>query len=322
VLMFAAARNHLDVVQALLKAKADVNIKTNKGATALTVAAVHGCPEIVKALYDSGADVNTKFDMNMTALMWASEAGKLDVVRVLLDAKADVNAQTNRGSTALIMASSNGHPEVVRLLLAKGADVNTCMSNGRCALDTATARGNADVVQLLKGAGAISMEEAFAAVDRIVILPVIDARPNENAKTNLEGLRKHAQKILEGKHYVVEMADSPPAGVRWVMVLSFKSLDNISPGVPAASVDGILCDMEGTDNLPICGGHGSKLWSGTGTGQFNPLQPTQASMNDVTATILTNLTWQAFGLAKKDAVSNAIFNLLNDIPKQPKKKNK
>jgi hypothetical protein len=111
------------------------------------------------------------------------------------------------------------------------------------------------------------------------------------------------------------------------MVLTVKSLESRPPGIPAASVDGVICDTQSADNLPTCGGHGSKFWGGTGTGQFNPIQPTpQANLNNsmmaATSANLTNLTWEIFGLAKGDALSNAVASLLDSIPKLPKRKDK
>ena len=80
-LMIAAQTGHLDVVQALVAAKAEVNAKAASGATALGV---------------------------------ASEQGHLDVVQALVAANADVNAKAANGATAMMQASQNGHLEVMR----------------------------------------------------------------------------------------------------------------------------------------------------------------------------------------------------------------
>jgi hypothetical protein len=224
--------------------------------------------------------------------MSAAAAGHLDVVRALLQGGAELNVMTDKGATALKFAEDNGHP---------------------------------DVVEFLKSAGGVTTDEEFAAIDRIVVLPVVDARTDKRANIKLDGLRKYEAKILESRHYAAVEQDTPPPDARWVMVMTVKDLHYGAPGIPVATVDGILCDMQGKDHLPICGGRGSKLWSGEGTGQFRPLQPTpQANLNnammDATSANLTNLTWEIFGLAKGDALTSAVANLLNSIPKQPKKK--
>jgi hypothetical protein len=91
-LPYAANGGHLEVVQRLLDAKADVNATTN-GVFA------------------------------QTALQAAAEGGHLEVVQRLLDAKADVNAVTNGvwAQTALQSATKGGHLEVVALLKSFGA---------------------------------------------------------------------------------------------------------------------------------------------------------------------------------------------------------
>ena len=58
--MFAAQNGHLEIVQALLAAGAEVNAKTDKGLTALIEAIEKGHTETVQALLAAGAEVNAK----------------------------------------------------------------------------------------------------------------------------------------------------------------------------------------------------------------------------------------------------------------------
>jgi ankyrin repeat protein len=106
----AASQNgHLEVVQALIHAKANVNDKAADGVTALMIASQNGHLETVRTLLAAKADVNAKDVKSGTALVVASEQGRLETVRTLLGANADVNAKTADGFTALIQASQNGH---------------------------------------------------------------------------------------------------------------------------------------------------------------------------------------------------------------------
>jgi serine/threonine-protein phosphatase 6 regulatory ankyrin repeat subunit B len=113
-LMWAAMGGNLDVVRALLDAKADANAK----AGGFTVAEyAYGHEDAMLMLRHAGPDRLTGF----TALMMASANGRQEVVKALLDAKADVNARAGDGTTALIMAIQNNHPEVAQLLRSAGA---------------------------------------------------------------------------------------------------------------------------------------------------------------------------------------------------------
>jgi ankyrin repeat protein len=201
-LMAASQNGYLEVVQALLDAKADVNAKASNGATALMIASFRGHQDVVRALIDAKADVDAKLSGSATALLFAMgnsgsmeewAAGKLDgyqangltalmlaslrghveAVRTLLDAKADVNAGAAQLSTALMMASQNGHLEVARILLEDGANVNAKTSNGTTALMLASFRGQQAVMRVLLDAKA----DANARTD-LGFTPLITAAQN------------------------------------------------------------------------------------------------------------------------------------------------
>ncbi len=122
----------------------------------LITAAGRGDLSVVNALLKAGADVNDARNTvsgPTTALMEASSSGHLAVVQALLAAQADVNAKRGRNShdsdTALTLASLNGHLEVVQALLAAQADVN---AGSIPALYDATLVGNLDMVKVLLAA--------------------------------------------------------------------------------------------------------------------------------------------------------------------------
>jgi ankyrin repeat protein len=158
----AAEGGHLEVVERLLAAKADVNARAadENGRTALRAAAEGGHLEVVERLLAAKADVNApagEWD-GRTALQAAAEGGHLEVVERLLAAKADVNAPAadDNGRTALQAAAEGGHLEVVERLLAAKADVNAHAAddNGRTALRAAAQGGHLEVVESLKQTGA------------------------------------------------------------------------------------------------------------------------------------------------------------------------
>src|SRR5947208_1822165 len=77
-IMWAAHHDDLALVQALIKAGADVKLKNQLGTSALTEAAIIGSAPIIDALLKSGADPNTKNPEGETPLMAVARSGKVD----------------------------------------------------------------------------------------------------------------------------------------------------------------------------------------------------------------------------------------------------
>ncbi len=158
----AAAGGHLDVVEELLTAKADVDAAAAaggcRGQTALQAASQSGHLAMVDRLLLAGANVNAAAAAGFggrTALQAASEGGHLAVVDRLLVAGADVNAAAagRYGRTALQAASEGGHLAAVDRLLVAGSDVNTAADRfgGRTALQAASKGGGTAVQAASKG---------------------------------------------------------------------------------------------------------------------------------------------------------------------------
>ena len=109
--------------QILITSGADINIKNNKGNTALIEAALNDNYYMVKFLLDNGADVNTL--PNDTSLIIACENNDFDKVKSLIEKGANVNYKTRHDKqTPLMFACENGSFEIVKLLIEKGANIN------------------------------------------------------------------------------------------------------------------------------------------------------------------------------------------------------
>ncbi|MBQ3402167.1 MAG: ankyrin repeat domain-containing protein [Synergistaceae bacterium] len=81
------ANSNPEVVKALIKAGADVNLKTNGGVTALMLATQwNSNPEVVKALIKAGADIFAKDNEGKTTLDYADDADDEGIKRIILDA--------------------------------------------------------------------------------------------------------------------------------------------------------------------------------------------------------------------------------------------
>ena len=64
-MMNAISECHDDIVLALIKKKADVNIRDRSGFTALHFASFHGCYDIAEALVKYGAELNIEVKYNI-----------------------------------------------------------------------------------------------------------------------------------------------------------------------------------------------------------------------------------------------------------------
>jgi ankyrin repeat protein len=118
----AVLNGDISNVRKLLQAGADPNPSAWHQTPVMVVAARKGYVEIVQALIAAGSNVNRGFDE--LPLHTAAKKGHLEVVRLLLDAGADVEGYEEDYWTALMSASSGGHLPIVQLLVERGADVN------------------------------------------------------------------------------------------------------------------------------------------------------------------------------------------------------
>ena len=104
-LMWAAAENHLDVVELLIEAGADVNRQAH--VTSLT--------DRKNADHPTGG---------FTALMFAARSGDETMVRRLVARGANVNLKNGDGASAAMIAIYNDYFDVAATLVELGSDVN------------------------------------------------------------------------------------------------------------------------------------------------------------------------------------------------------
>ncbi|KAH8684390.1 ankyrin repeat-containing domain protein [Tricladium varicosporioides] len=221
-LLYASSHNHLEVVQRLLDAKADVNATAEgEGHTALQAAAGGGHLEIVQRLLDAKADINATSTIYRTgtALEVAAESGHLEVVQILLDAKANNNSSVGEieGYMALQAAVKCGHLEVVQRLLDAKADINAsaAKTGGRTALQAAAEGGHLEVVQRLLDAkadvnataarhrGRTALQAAAGGGHLEVVQRLLDAKADVNASAARYSGRTALQAASEGGHLEV-----------------------------------------------------------------------------------------------------------------------
>ena len=123
-LHWTSYRDDVESADLLIRAGARVNAANDLGATPLWVAAQNGSDAMVRRLLAAGADPNLALLAGETPLMVASRSGKSAVVEQLIARGAQLNARGARQQTALMWAASQQHSEVVKVLLAHGADLS------------------------------------------------------------------------------------------------------------------------------------------------------------------------------------------------------
>ena len=145
-LIVAARKSNAAAVKELLAKGADVNAKTEYGATPLFYACDRGNAEVVKLLLDAGADVNAQDTFyKSTPIIWAVQRDHAEVVKLLIE-KAPQSKESTTG-----MAIAQGSTKSAKALLELGGFKPESLSAW---LATAEKRGNAEIVEALKKAGA------------------------------------------------------------------------------------------------------------------------------------------------------------------------
>jgi uncharacterized protein len=148
--------NGTEIIDELYERGADVSAQDGLGRPIILLAASRGNVKIVQAALDKGVDPNLTAPYGGTALMMAAYYGKLAIIKLLLDAGADPNIigeDTSGGaSTALHKAAESGEFEAARILLEAGADINIRDNQGRTPLETAQHFNRKEVVEILQRA--------------------------------------------------------------------------------------------------------------------------------------------------------------------------
>ncbi|KIW20664.1 hypothetical protein PV08_01241 [Exophiala spinifera] len=153
-LLWAAARNQLTLVDALLKmgkGVADINQSNDQGHSALHLAARHDEPEMIKLLIFMGARIEARSDGDWTPLLMAAKEGNEKAIDALLTSKANVNARTSSGMTSLHWAADSGKLAALnRLLREPDALTNSKDSFDSTPLIRAAQNGHWDIVNALR----------------------------------------------------------------------------------------------------------------------------------------------------------------------------
>lgn len=140
VLMCSVATPHsLDITRMLLEAGANVNARTEGGASALSYAVFIGDTEAVRMLLEAGANVNIRDSLGRPFLNNVVQVqDNSDVICLLLNAGVDIDAQDPIGTTALIQAARAKNSVAIDLLIEYGADATIFDRHQKRAVDYIT----------------------------------------------------------------------------------------------------------------------------------------------------------------------------------------
>src|SRR5262249_25920577 len=176
-LMAAANRGDVDVMRALVDAKAAINTRDGAGETALILAAADGNPQAVRFLLDRGADARVRTKRNETALGNAGTAGNEETVRLLIEHGAEVNVRNIRGYSPLMLAAgSDAIPAgVVKQLLANGADKTFTADYNETARELPPKPGGTPASRLLGGVAPQPAAAMQAHASRSIVRSIPDA---------------------------------------------------------------------------------------------------------------------------------------------------
>ncbi len=117
----------------------------------------------LRYLVQKGANVNMRDDRGVTALQMATGLGWIDGVEFLVESKADVDGSNNTGETPLIDAVHRGNTQLMRILLKGGANPDRADNSGRSARDYAKLDGKGTQLLAIIEANAKPRAEKAAA---------------------------------------------------------------------------------------------------------------------------------------------------------------
>nr|XP_036585321.1 NACHT and ankyrin domain protein [Colletotrichum truncatum]KAF6795218.1 NACHT and ankyrin domain protein [Colletotrichum truncatum] len=131
-LRWAAKYGQVDMVNMLLKAKAEVDAHDEHGYTALRWAAHEGDRAIIKTLVRHKASLEAQNGGdNWTLLRWAAQDGQDEIIRFLAKRKIDLNVTDDEGRTALRWAVDYHRAKAAWMLIQCRADVGKPDNEGK-----------------------------------------------------------------------------------------------------------------------------------------------------------------------------------------------
>jgi ankyrin repeat protein len=156
-LHYASQNGKTKVAKLLIKRKSGVDIPINTGRTPLHLAAFQGHSSILEALLTANANPNIKSsngDGSWTPLILAAQEGRTECVRHLVaDKRINVQLRAKNGRNALHSCSFHGHFEIAKMLIDKGIETHIGDENGWTQLHLCCQENHFKIVEYILSKG-------------------------------------------------------------------------------------------------------------------------------------------------------------------------
>ena len=196
VLMLAAKRSRLDIVEILLEKGVDIAGRDEDGFTVLHLAVFYEHIEMVKYLIGKISNINIRGESDRTPLNIAAENGYVEIAEILIDEGADINF------SVIESAIRFGQVKIVRFLLDKGVDINIKNQNGFSPLHCAVENENLEMVRILAAKAKEDQEEEII-YDKSVLYSAVESGKIEivdffiTLETDINRRNNHIKTLLE-----------------------------------------------------------------------------------------------------------------------------
>jgi ankyrin repeat protein len=166
-LLVHSLRGNTEAVRNLLRNGADPNSPpgpNDKGMNSLIFASWKGHQDIVRLLVDAGADLNFRSQTGATALVYAASGGHEECVRILLNKGARTDIPMNDGTTALLAGVRSKNSQIVEMIARQSSaeSINLRRQNGDNALLFASKSNDLRTLDAVLGANpALEEKDGF-----------------------------------------------------------------------------------------------------------------------------------------------------------------
>ena len=196
LLHLAIIGDRLEIVNVLLAAGADPELKNARGYTSLVWAAMMTKWDIVDRLLQAGVNLASATERNYTALHFAVRSNRPELAARLIRLGAPVNVISTDNQSPLTEAILNHDASMVKLLLSHGSLLSSgCGVSGY--LVTAVNEKNKEIILQLIKAGIDPDGDFTASGGRIVPLTNMIRKPPFDPDPSSKQPQKHEEKILE-----------------------------------------------------------------------------------------------------------------------------